>query len=216
MFPMSAGHLVDRSQPAELCVVRHGETDWNAQGILQGSIDVPLNDTGRSQARELAAVLEGSGILAVHASTLARSRETALIIARGLRLPDPELHAGLGERHFGAIEGSAKSALARSRPDVLRQIRERDPAGDFAGGETMDAFAARVQGAVHAIAARHRGARVLIVTHGWAIDVIVRAADGLAADAILPTKPANCECLWLSADQGSLRRRGGPPPAVVQ
>ena len=213
---MSAGDLVDRGPAAELCVVRHGETDWNAQGILQGSIDVPLNDTGRSQARTLASALEGSGIRAVHASTLARSRETALIIARGLRLPDPELHAGLGERHFGAIEGSAKSTLARSRPELLRQIRERDPAGDFAGGETMDAFAARVQDAVHAIAARHRGERVLVVTHGWAIDVIVRVADGLAADAILPTKPANCECLWLVADRGSLRRGSAPPHAVVQ
>lgn len=213
---MSAGDLVDRGPVAELCVVRHGETDWNAQGILQGSIDVPLNDTGRSQARALASALEGSGIRAVHASTLARSRETALIIARCLRLPDPELHAGLGERHFGAIEGSAKSALARSRPELLRQIRARDPAGDFAGGETMDAFAARVQDAVHALAARHRGERVLVVTHGWAIDVIVRVADGLAADAILPTKPANCECLWLLADGGSLRRGSAPPHAVVQ
>jgi probable phosphoglycerate mutase len=213
---MSAGNSDDRGPPAELCVVRHGETDWNAQGILQGSIDVPLNDTGRSQARELAAALEGSGIRAVHASTLARSRETALIIARSLRLPDPELHAGLGERHFGAIEGSAKSALARSRPELLRQIQERDPAGDFAGGETMDAFAARVQAAVHAIAARHRAQRVLVVTHGWAIDAIVRAADGLAADAILPNKPANCECLWLVADRGALRRRPAPPHAVVQ
>jgi probable phosphoglycerate mutase len=213
---MAAGTLVDRGAPAELCVVRHGETDWNAQGILQGSIDVPLNDTGRDQARALAAALERAGIRAVHASTLARSRETALIIARSLRLAEPELHAGLGERHFGAIEGSAKAALARSRPELLRQIRERDPAGDFAGGEAMDAFAARVQGAVHAIAARHRGERVLVVTHGWAIDVIVRAADGLAADAILPTKPANCECLWLVVDGGSLRRGSAPPHAVVQ
>jgi probable phosphoglycerate mutase len=213
---MPAGNLVDRGAPAELCVVRHGETDWNAQGILQGSIDVPLNDTGRSQARTLAAALEGSGIRAVHASTLARSRETAEIIARGLRLPEPELHAGLGERHFGAIEGSTKSALARSRPELLRQIQQRDPAGNFAGGEAMDAFAARVLGTVDAIAEARRGERVLVVTHGWAIDVIVRAADGLAPDAILPTKPANCECLWLLADRGSLRRGRAPPQAVVQ
>jgi probable phosphoglycerate mutase len=212
---MSEGNLVDGGRPAEICVVRHGETDWNAQGVLQGSIDVPLNDTGRSQARELAAVLEDSGIVAVHASTLSRSRETALIIARGLRLPEPELHAGLAERHFGAIEGSAKHDLARSAPELLRQIQQRDPAGSFAGGESMGAFAARVKGAVDAIAARHRGDRVLVVTHGWAIDVIVRAVDGLAPDTILPTKPANCECLWLLAD-GRTLRRPATPPAVVQ
>lgn len=213
---MPSGNLVDRDQPAEICVVRHGETDWNAQGILQGSTDVPLNDTGRSQARELGAALHGCGILAVHSSTLSRSRETALIIARGLRLPAPELHTGLAERYFGAIEGSAKSVLSRSSPELWQQVQQRDPAGNFAGGETMGAFAARVQGAVHAIAARYRGARVLVVTHGWAIDVIVRAADGLAPDTILPTKPANCECLWLLADGRTLLRRPAPPPAVVQ
>ena len=197
-------------------MVRHGETDWNARGILQGSIDVPLNDTGRGQARELGDALDGTGIHAVHASTLMRSRETAEIIAARLRLPGPVLHAGLAERHFGAIEGSSKSALAGSSPELLRQIQQRDPAGCFPGGETLAGFAARVLGAVQAIAARHPGERVLVVTHGWAIDVIARAADGLAPDVILPTKPANCECLWLTVDALTLRRRPVPMAAVVQ
>jgi probable phosphoglycerate mutase len=209
---MVACTLLRLGEPALLCVVRHGETDWNAEGVLQGSIDVPLNDTGRRQAGELGALLAAAGIVAVHSSSLARSRETAAIVAGRLGLAAPTLHDGLKERYFGAIEGSAKAVLAAANPVLHRQIHRRDPAGSFAGGELMEAFAARVLEAIHGIAALHAGTRALVVTHGWAIDVIARAADGLAPTAILDSKPANCECLWLAVDDRSLRRQA-PRPA---
>jgi probable phosphoglycerate mutase len=208
---MAAGDPLRLGEPALLCVVRHGETDWNAEGILQGSIDVPLNDPGRRQAGELGALLAAAGIVAVHSSSLDRSRETATIIAGRLGLPAPTLHDGLQERYFGAIEGRAKAVLAAADPVLHRQIHLRDPAGSFAGGESMAAFAARVLGAIHGIAALHAGARALVVTHGWAIDVIARAADDLPPSAILPSKPANCECLWLAVDDRSLRRQALQP-----
>lgn len=68
---------------AQLCLARHGETDWNKRSILQGWLDVPLNAKGRLQAHDLAANLADSGLSAVWSSTLVRVRETADIIAHG-------------------------------------------------------------------------------------------------------------------------------------
>jgi broad specificity phosphatase PhoE len=77
-----------------LLLVRHGETDWNAEGRLQGHTDTPLNELGRRQALTLADELAGDGIEAVYSSDLARARETAEIVAERLRLAvvlDPDL-----------------------------------------------------------------------------------------------------------------------------
>jgi len=78
----------------ELLLVRHGETDWNAAGRLQGHTDRPLSDHGREQARRLADELAGEDLEAIYASDLARARETAEIVGERLQLPvvlDPDL-----------------------------------------------------------------------------------------------------------------------------
>jgi broad specificity phosphatase PhoE len=88
-----------------LLLVRHGETDWNAEGRLQGHTDMPLNDLGRRQARALADELAGDGIEAVYSSDLARASETAEIVAERLGLPvglDPDLR----EKDWGTWEGA--------------------------------------------------------------------------------------------------------------
>ena len=83
------------SSPSLICVVRHGETDWNTAGILQGWLDVPINERGRMQARELAQAFAGSRFAWVYTSPLSRASETAEIIAALLRLPPPVWHDGL-------------------------------------------------------------------------------------------------------------------------
>ena len=70
-----------------LLLVRHGETDWNADGLLQGHTDRPLSDYGRGQARQLAEDLEGEGLDAIYSSDLSRARETAEIVGERLGLP---------------------------------------------------------------------------------------------------------------------------------
>ncbi len=75
----------------DLYLVRHGETEWNRLRRIQGLTDIPLNDTGREQARRTGMLLTRRPIARVYASPLGRARETAEIIARELGLAEPEL-----------------------------------------------------------------------------------------------------------------------------
>ncbi|WP_154716546.1 histidine phosphatase family protein [Sterolibacterium denitrificans] len=182
---------------ARLCIARHGETDWNAAGILQGWSDVPLNAAGRAQAQRLAADFSACGFVAVWSSPLLRALETASIIADRLGLPPPRCHDGLKERHFGIIQGVPKIELAELNPLLLQQILKRNPAAEFVDGESMDEFADRVLAALGEIAAQP--GPLLVITHGWVLDVVTRQLRGLPRDALLGHKPGNGECLWLDA-----------------
>jgi broad specificity phosphatase PhoE len=192
--------------PAHVCIARHGETDWNAAGILQGWIDVPLNDGGRRKAQEMAADFADAGFSAIWSSPLSRARETAEIIAQALRLPPPICHEGLKERNFGAIQGIPKLEVGESNPILLQQILRRNPATVFDGGESMDEFADRVLGAILAIGAAHGGERVLVIIHGWVMDVITRHIQGLPRNAILGFKRKHGTSLWLAASAAAVRR----------
>jgi broad specificity phosphatase PhoE len=84
--------------------LRHGQTDWNAQGRIQGHTDMPLNATGLTQARAAAERLVGKGIDRIVSSPLARAHKTAAMVAERLRLP-VQVDEELMERTFGAFEG---------------------------------------------------------------------------------------------------------------
>jgi probable phosphoglycerate mutase len=94
--------------PVPFWFLRHGETDWNAQGISQGNVDIPLNATGIAQARAAAEQLRHRGIATIVASPLSRARVTAEFVGEALELPvtlDPDLR----EVRFGVQEGQAMS-----------------------------------------------------------------------------------------------------------
>lgn len=186
-----------RKGSARVCLARHGETDWNIAGILQGWIDVPVNDRGRRQAHELATSLTDAGFSRVYSSPLIRALETAEIVSGELRLAPPESHEGLKERHFGVIQGIPKAELAELNPVLLQQILKRNPGCSFDQGESMDVFASRVLEAIANIGERHSGERVLVITHGWVMDVVTRHVNNLPRSAILNIKRKNGECLWL-------------------
>lgn len=180
-----------------LCVARHGETDWNNAGILQGWIDVPINAKGRGQAIELADNVSGGRFQLVFTSPLCRASETAHVVAQRLGLPPPSTHEGLKERNFGLVQGRPKAELAATQPSLYREILRRNPACEFEQGESMDCFADRVIDSLKDIASRHPGTRVLVITHGWVMDVITRHIGHLPRSAVLNMKRKNIECLWL-------------------
>ena len=138
--------------------IRHGQTDWNRDGLLQGSSDIPLNDTGRAQARDALMTLRSMPWDVVVSSPLLRARETAQIIADGLGIPLGPAYAGLAERDYGALEGTPSS-------DAI----ERWPDRDYPGAESLDSVATRGSLALLEISAAHPDRSVLIVCHGTII-----------------------------------------------
>jgi len=158
-----------------LILVRHGETDWNAEHRWQGHSDTRLNAAGREQARRLAEELER--VDAVYSSDLARARETAEILAVRIGL-EVRLDPRLRERGFGAWEGLTTDEIASSFPDEQRRWRAGIGAG-ARDAEPFEAFAARVGSFVADVGPRHVDEEVLVVAHGGTIRVVHALASGL-------------------------------------
>ncbi|BAJ76574.1 fructose-2,6-bisphosphatase [Microbacterium testaceum StLB037] len=158
-----------------LTLVRHGETDWNSGGRIQGSTDIPLNDTGRAQARELAERLaaEYAGREAVIVSSdLSRAAETADILAEALGTTVSLRMPGLQERSYGDAEGM----------DAPSFYETYGPwhAADVPNAETWPVVRERALAALaEAVASAPDGVDVIAVAHGALIrEVILFATDG--------------------------------------
>ncbi len=185
------------AQAARLCLVRHGETDWNAERRLQGHLDIPLNARGLAQAASTARGLSSTRFDAVYCSDLARTRQTAEAILSG-RDTRTTLQADLRERHYGIFQGKTYDEVASSLPDDYRRFKNRE--ADYAfpgGGESLAAFARRVEAALVAIALRHTGKDVLVVTHGGVLDIAHRLATGKALAAARDFAIPNAALNWL-------------------
>jgi 2,3-bisphosphoglycerate-dependent phosphoglycerate mutase len=169
-------------EPTRLLVLRHGQTAWNAEQRIQGHLDMPLNDTGRWQARRLALALQGEPLAAIYSSDLQRAADTAAPLAQACGLP-VQRDTGLRERDFGSFEGLSFTEIEQRWPDDARRWRERDP--DFApgGGETLRDFYARCVAQAARLAGRHGGQTIALVAHGGVLDCLYRAALGVALHA---------------------------------
>ena len=172
----------------ELIVVRHGETEWNRIRRLQGHTDIGLNATGIDQAARLRDALAHEPIAAIHASDLSRAMETARPIADRLRLPIRPDRL-LRERNYGILEGLTFPEILEQRPDEAEHLRLRDADHTIPDGESQRTFFHRVLDVVSGIARTERDAAgasvptILVVTHGGVLDMLHRAASGLALDA---------------------------------
>jgi probable phosphoglycerate mutase len=155
-------------------LIRHGQTDWNAQRRLQGSSDIPLNDVGRRQARAAVAALSGQEWDTVVSSPLSRAAETADLIAAGLGLTVARHVPELTERSFGAAEG------LQAGPE-LEALRIP---GGFRGAESDDEAGSRGLAALESLAEEFRGRRVLVVAHGTLLRLTLSRAIGSTLQSI--------------------------------
>jgi len=165
-----------------IIAVRHGETAWNVETRIQGQLDIELNDTGRWQAQQVARALADEALDAVYASDLARARNTAEAIAAPGGLP-VHTHVGLRERAFGLFEGQTYAAIEAQWPEDARRWRIRDPNFAPQGGETPLQVMERVRQTVDALAARHLGQQLVLVSHGGVLDMLYRLATRQTVDA---------------------------------
>jgi 2,3-bisphosphoglycerate-dependent phosphoglycerate mutase len=166
----------------ELLIVRHGETPWNVERRIQGWRDIELNETGHKQAAQLGRYLSHpqtphAPIHAVYSSDLLRAKQTAEAVAKPLGL-NMQTMDGVRERNYGILEGTAFDHMHRHHPEAAQVWTSRDPDGIIPEGETLREFQARVTQAIESIALKHPSQRVLVVTHGGAMDMIWRMATG--------------------------------------
>lgn len=151
-----------------LVLIRHGQTEWNRQGWMQGQHDVPLDETGRTQAaklaRRLAAERYQPGTLLT--SDLSRAAHTAAIVAEALGAPAAEPRPEWRERNLGAFTGKTRAWLEEHEPEAYAAWRA-DPVGYRpAGGESYRDHRQRIERVLAETLARHREGRLTIVTHG--------------------------------------------------
>jgi uncharacterized phosphatase len=150
-----------------LYLVRHGETNWNAERRIQGSTDIPLNDMGRAQARATGRLLARREWDAIFASPLSRAFETASIIATELGMAAPDTVDAIVERNYGEAEGLN-----------WQQIDELFP-GDMPvpGRESHESVAARAVPALIDLARSHPAQALIVVSHGGVIRSVLGAVD---------------------------------------
>jgi probable phosphoglycerate mutase len=159
-----------------IVLIRHGETEWNRAGRIQGyHADSPLTETGRGQVRALAGRLAREGIDALYSSDAGRTRETAEPLAAATRLP-VVFDKALRERNYGVFEGYSFTEIETAFAAEYAMFRTRDPHYVPPGGESAAQFRDRILAALQTIAARANGRRVAVVTHGGVLGVIYRIA----------------------------------------
>lgn len=177
-----------------IALVRHGQTNWNFEGRMQGSHNIPLNDTGREQARQAAERLhaEGEHWDGVVSSSLDRAVETGRIMAEILGIPFLEARDDFVERDYGQLEGM----------DVIKARERFTVDGDLAGPgvETAEALLKRATAALDAVAIAHPVDGLLVTTHGTFTRVL---ADHLAG--FVTPRISNGDSVHLEGEPGNWR-----------
>ncbi len=150
-----------------LLLVRHGESEWNASGRLQGQADPPLSKLGRRQAAHMAARLVDEEVDVILASDLERAMDTAGALAASIGLT-VEPRPGLREVDLGSWTGISRDEVERDDPETWRRWRIEGIEG-WEGGETYGEAMVRVAGEVSRIASEFEDRTVVAVSHGGSI-----------------------------------------------
>lgn len=184
-----------------ICLVRHGETEWNAERRIQGQIDIGLNAAGLRQAEAAGRWLKAAGVSALYASDLKRAWATGQVIGQAVGVqpvPVPELR----ERRYGIFEGLTYAEAEARYPDGYAAFEGRNADYAFEHGESLKVVYERVTGKLKELAQRHLGECIVVVVHGGVLDVINRFVRGnpleMPRDFLIPNAGIN----WISAVDG--------------
>lgn len=154
----------------KIFAVRHGQTDWNFREIFQGTSDIPLNDTGRNQARDTAKALSETKFDVVYSSPLCRAHETCeIILGQNKFGGTPILDSRIQERAFGVLEGTAVEDFMKLHHDGWWNVHQETRAN---GMETIAEIMKRVHSFLDEIKAKYKGKNILIVCHGGVMRAI--------------------------------------------
>ena len=191
------------------CLVRHGETDWNAERRLQGHTDIDLNARGLAQAEQMAHAIKRINLAfdVLYTSDLQRAAKTAKAIEQ-LFSTSAITNVGLRERHLGALQGLTTDEAPQLEPDLWRSHLSRNVTEELRGGESIQQFADRINTALEKIREQHLGKTVLLVSHGGALDMMYRIASNQPLDAAKAVAVPNASLNWISHDGQSWKVDG--------
>ena len=161
-----------------LLLVRHGRSAWNAEGRIQGQIDIELDDEGVMQAQRVAARVGQLDIAAIYSSPLQRARVTAEMIGAQVNLP-VTCDDRLMEYQFGVVSGLTWDELVVQHPELAKRWADDAWTVPIEGSEGRVVFAARVKAAMDDIIARHPDQQVAVVAHGGTFNVYLAKMLGL-------------------------------------
>lgn len=185
------------TEAVRVCLIRHGETDWNAERRIQGHRDLPLNAIGLAQAEALARGLVDFPVEAIYSSDLLRARQTAQPLADTLELAlqtDPLLR----ERNFGCCEGKTIDEVMAGDALIARGLSARQPDFVLPAGESLLQHLARVEACFTRLAGRHAGQRIAVVSHGGVLDLVYRRACGIPIERPRDFPLPNASINWLT------------------
>ncbi|WP_197713024.1 histidine phosphatase family protein [Polynucleobacter necessarius] len=181
------------------CLVRHGETDWNAERRLQGHTDIELNARGVAQAEQMARALKRINLVfdVLYTSDLQRAAKTAKAI-EGLYKTSAIKSPSLRERHLGSLQGLTTDEAPNLEPELWQSHLSRNTRENLRTGESIQQFADRIHLALEQIRKQHIGKTILLVSHGGALDMMYRIASNQALDSEKLVTVPNASLNWLS------------------
>ncbi|MGX9378259.1 alpha-ribazole phosphatase family protein [Pseudomonas sp. JQ36] len=186
-----------------LDLLRHGETELG--GGLRGSLDDALTEKGWAQMR--AAVVAGGPWDRLISSPLQRCARFATELGEQLNLP-VQLEKDLQELHFGAWEGQSAAALMETDAEALGLFWADPYAFTPPQGEPVSEFAARVLGAVARLHQAYAGERVLLISHGGVMRLLLAQARGLPREQLLNVEVAHASLFALSVEANGVLKEG--------
>ena len=151
----------------KICLIRHGETDWNSLGKFQGREDIPLNKTGIEQILRAAVFLKKSKWDEIITSPLSRAKMSAEIISKETGLQKSHEETDFMERDFGKLSGMTRDEAARLFPD-----------GNYEGAEPLEELQARTMATLIKWTRIFAGKNIIIITHGAVINSILTTVSG--------------------------------------
>lgn len=183
-------------------LIRHGETDWNAEGRVQGQSESVLTDLGKEQARRLASALRALDFDRIFCSTSQRARQTARIVFAHLD-NEIEHRDELREIYLGPWEGLLYSEVAALYPHDHKAFRESPHLFNVPGAETFAELQARSVAAVRDIASRYPDQEVAVVSHGAWIRTVLADVGGRRLQQLWePPVVSNCAHMIIDIDGG--------------
>jgi len=166
----------------QVILVRHGQTQWNIQGIRQGHLDSELTEKGLAQAKALGARLAQEKFSALYSSDLGRALQTAQMIAAATG-HEIVTDARLRERHLGIFQGLSADEIKAKHPEEYKLHRSLGPEYVIPGGESVRQQVARNVAFLNELAYKHVGETIVVVTHGGVVSGFFRNTLSIPLEA---------------------------------